>query len=202
LPEHVLQVLLESFQSSFVDPSRLLLVIGYNILHLCAICNLLFVLRETNRVLSILNKIALVERLVSLTNTKGPLCLVLFYQLAVHCVINGSYLLYYLIVDDVWDDDFWPNAFLLLSNLVNTAKFMAISQVAMLFVGVIVLVRAYFNQINAELGKGPRLERVQQLRSAYRRLSEVVEEVDALFGHHSLLALTLINVYFQVKGIL
>jgi 7tm Chemosensory receptor len=189
------------FSGAAISASQLLYLVGFYTLHLCALSNVLFIFRQVDRFLKILNTLKRVHGLVPVTDTRWQCALVNFYLFLIHATLNVSYFLYYLFVTNNYNVSGWQLAWTLTTNFISLFKFSCISLVAMTFVAVCVVARAHFHRLNVELS-GHRevavsLDRLRQLRHAHRLLSEVVEDADDVFGHHSLLALTLINVYLQ-----
>jgi len=189
------------FSGAALSASQLLYLVGFYTLHLCALSNVLFLFRQVDRFLKILNNLKRVHELVPVTDTRWQCALVNFYLFLIHATINLSYFLYYLLVSNDYNVGGWQLAWTLTTNSISLFKFSCVSLVAMSFVAVCVVARAHFHRLNVELSShrevAVSLDRLRQLRHAHRLLSEVVEVADDVFGHHSLLALTLLNVYLQ-----
>lgn len=196
-----IQVNIKCFSSATFGAGQLLYLVGFYTLHLCALSNALFLLQQVDRFLKILNTLKRVDVLVPVSDTRWPWVLVNFYLFLVHATINISYFMYYLFVSNDYNVSWRQLAWTLTTNATSFLKYNCVSLIAMSFVAVCVVARAHVHQVNIEL-RGHQevavsLTRLRQLRHAHRLLTEVVEDADDVFGHHSLLALTLTNVYLQ-----
>jgi 7tm Chemosensory receptor len=196
-----IQVNVKHFSASSFGASQLLYLVGYYTLHLCAVSNVLFLFRQVDRFLKIFNTLKRVHGLVPVTHTGWHWALVNFYLFLVHGTINVSYFLFFLLVSNDYNVSWGQLAWTLTTNFTSFFKFCCVSLIATSFVAVCVVARAHFHQVNVELQRHREVavspNRLLQLRHAHRLLTEAVEDADDVFGHHSLLVLTLTNVYLQ-----